>query len=68
MKLARRLVVNHFASIESPPSFVEHPLLGHLKPLPLESGCYAIDSLVLRLDERLGLVYESAEAGVQPEE
>lgn len=68
LKLSRNLVVSHFASIESPPSFAEHPLLKHLKPLPLESGCYAIDSLVLRLDERLGLVYESAEAGVQPEE
>jgi CRISPR-associated endonuclease/helicase Cas3 len=68
LKLSRNLVVSHFASIESPPSFAEHPLLKHLKPLPLEIGCYAIDSLVLRLDERLGLVYESAEAGVQPEE
>lgn len=68
LKLSRQVVVSHFASIESPPSFAEHPLLRHLKPLLLKNGCYVIESLVLRLDERRGLVYASAEADVHSEE
>ncbi|MGV6476113.1 CRISPR-associated helicase Cas3' [Azotobacter vinelandii] len=68
MKCSHGLVVSHFAGVEPPPSFAGHPLLGHLKPLLLEDGCHVIDRLVLRLDEHLGLVYESAEADIQPED
>ncbi|GAB3393408.1 CRISPR-associated helicase Cas3' [Azotobacter armeniacus] len=65
LKLGRQAVVAHFAALDAPPAFAGHPLLRHLKPLVLGNGTCAIGKLLLRLDERLGLVYEAA---IQPEE
>jgi CRISPR-associated endonuclease/helicase Cas3 len=62
LRLSRKAVVHHFAQVESPLSFAEHPLLRHLKPLVLDGGISRISSLTMRLDPDLGLVYESMDA------
>ncbi len=69
LKLSRKEVVAHFARLEAPSAFADHPLLRHLKPLELdgEAGC-VIGKLRLFLDARLGLVYEAAESATQPED
>lgn len=60
LNISRRHVVAHFGSIQSPRSFAEHPLLRHLKPLPLDEGTYTHPELkqTLRLDAELGLLIE----------
>lgn len=68
LKLSRKAVVAHFFALEAPPAFAEHPLLRHLKPLELKGDSYTIGKLLLRLDDRLGLVYEATEAAIQPED
>ncbi|ASL27151.1 CRISPR-associated helicase/endonuclease Cas3 [Azotobacter chroococcum] len=45
-------------AVEAPRAFAEHPLLRHLKPLPLEQGCLTLGRLRVRLDDELGLVYQ----------
>ncbi|QQE87482.1 CRISPR-associated helicase Cas3' [Azotobacter chroococcum] len=45
-------------AVEAPRAFAEHPLLRHLKPLPLEQGCLILGRLRVRLDDELGLVYQ----------
>lgn len=45
-------------AVEAPRAFAEHPLLRHLKPLPLELGCLTLGRLRVRLDDELGLVYQ----------
>jgi CRISPR-associated endonuclease/helicase Cas3 len=59
---SRKDVVQHFAKVDAPASFSEHPLLRHLKPLVLDGGVAQIGSLTLRLDSALGIVYEKAVA------
>lgn len=60
LRLSRKAVVKHFGAKALPAAFAEHPLLQHLTPLPLENNGYAISSaLMLRLDEKLGLVYDN---------
>ncbi len=68
LKLSRKAVVAHFSALEAPSAFAEHPLLRHLKPLELKDYSCTIGKLLLRLDDRLGLVYEATEAAIQPED
>ncbi|WP_445156617.1 CRISPR-associated helicase Cas3' [Halomonas sp. E14] len=68
LKLSRKAVVAHFAAVGAPPAFAEHPLLRHLKPLELQGDSCIVGKLSLRLDERQGLVYESAELATLPED
>ncbi|MOA37203.1 CRISPR-associated endonuclease/helicase Cas3 [compost metagenome] len=58
LKTSRKALVKHFQAAEAPRAFAEHPLLRHLKPLPLEQGCLSLGRLTVRLDNELGLVYE----------
>jgi CRISPR-associated endonuclease/helicase Cas3 len=68
MMLIRKDVIQYFAAQDSPVSFSQHPLLRYLKPLIFEDGILNIGSLRLRLDERLGLVYEKASTISQPKD
>ena len=66
LRLSRKAVVKYFAGQEPPCSFAEHPLLQHLKPLPLKNGRFEISAnLTLRLDGDLGLVYEREISPIQ---
>ena len=58
LKVSRKALVKHFQAAEAPRAFVEHPLLRHLIPLPLEQGCRVFERLTVRLDDELGLVYQ----------
>ena len=58
IKLSRRDVVTHFARVELPRAFSNHPLLQHLKPMPLKGGIAFIGTFSLLLDPVLGVVYE----------
>lgn len=59
LKTSRQALVRHLQAAQTPRAFAEHPLLRHLKPLPLEQGCLPLGRLTVRLDEQLGLVYQS---------
>ncbi|TKD36506.1 CRISPR-associated helicase Cas3' [Azotobacter chroococcum] len=58
LRTSRQALVRHLQAVEAPRAFAEHPLLRHLKPLPLEQGCLTLGRLRLRLDDELGLVYQ----------
>ena len=58
LSVSRKALTAHFGAISVPPSFAAHPLLRHLKPLPLRDGVYehADLGLPLRLTPELGLI------------
>lgn len=58
LSVSRKALTAHFCSVSVPPSFAEHPLLRHLKPLLLRDGVYehAELGLQLRLTPELGLI------------
>lgn len=58
IKTSRLSLVKHCQAEETPRAFTKHPLLSHLKPLPLINGCLHLSQLTVRLDGELGLVYE----------
>lgn len=60
LKVSRKALVRRCKGEPLPVAF-EHPLLRNCYPLPLQQGRYVQEGLRLRLDERLGLVYEPAE-------
>lgn len=60
LRLSRKVVVKHFQPKPLPKAFAEHPLLCRFQPLPLMEGRYHQDGIRLRLDDKLGLVYEPA--------
>jgi CRISPR-associated endonuclease/helicase Cas3 len=60
LKVSRTAVVQHFRTQDLPEAFHATAVLKHAYPLPLQDGRYEIGSLVLRLDETLGLIYETA--------
>ena len=63
ISLSRKAAVTHFEVQPAPEAFKTHPLLKHLRPLPLSDDCYlGLKSRVIRLDPVLGLVYEHAES------
>lgn len=60
LKVSRTALVRRCKCEPLPVAF-EHPLLRNCFPLPLQQGRYVQDGLRLRLDDVLGLVYESAD-------
>ena len=58
LKTSRKALVKHFQAENAPRAFAEHPLLRHLKPLPLTDGCMQLGQLTVRLDHELGLLYQ----------
>lgn len=58
LKTSRKALVKHFQAEDAPRAFAEHPLLRHLKPLPLTDGCLQLGQLTVRLDGELGLVFQ----------
>lgn len=58
LSVSRKALTAHFGPASVPRSFAEHPLLRHLKPLPLRDGVYQHADLgqLLRLTPELGLV------------
>lgn len=65
IKVSRMALVRHFKSSAQPVAFAEHALLQHCHPLPLQDGCCVIGKLRVRLDEELGLVYQSADEPIE---
>ena len=61
LKTSRKGLIKHCQAEETPRSFAEHPLLRHLKPLPLTDGCLQIGQLRVCLDNELGLLYQKGE-------
>lgn len=59
LKVNRKAVVAKLIKDDTPPCFAEHPLLRHLKPLPLVDDSTQAGGYLLRLDAVLGLVYET---------
>lgn len=59
LKLSRKAIVKHLIGQKTWPVLAEHPLLANIHPLLLQNGCCRIGKLVIRLDPKLGLVYES---------
>jgi CRISPR-associated endonuclease/helicase Cas3 len=59
LKVSHAAVVPHFKAQSVPDAFRATAVLKHAYPLPLRDGRYETGSLVLRLDETLGLVYET---------
>jgi len=58
IKVSRKAVVKHLTDMPLPKAFAEHPLLRHIRPLPLTQGRAEIGRLRVCLDEELGLVFE----------
>jgi CRISPR-associated endonuclease/helicase Cas3 len=62
IKVSRKALVKHLTTANVPKAFAEHPLLRHIRPLPLTQGCAEIGRLRVHLDEELGLVYQKKES------
>lgn len=58
IRISRKGVLHALIAERLPKGFDEHPLLRHLRPLPLCDGVAEIGGVRLRLDPELGLVYE----------
>ncbi|WPC04513.1 CRISPR-associated helicase Cas3' [Pseudomonas benzenivorans] len=58
LKTSRKALLKHCQTEQTPRAFAEHPLLRHLKPLPLTDGCLQIGQLRVCLDNELGLVFQ----------
>lgn len=58
IRISRKGVLHALIAERLPKGFEEHPLLRHLRPLPLRDGVAEIGGVRLRLDPELGLVYE----------
>ena len=58
LSVSRQALTAHFGAASVPRSFAEHPLLRHLRPLPLRDGIYehADLGMQLRLMPELGLI------------
>lgn len=59
IRMSRKGVLHALIAERLPKGFDEHPLLRHLRPLPLCDGVAEIGGVRLLLDPELGLVYES---------
>ncbi|MBD8525981.1 CRISPR-associated helicase Cas3' [Pseudoxanthomonas sp. CAU 1598] len=60
LKVSRTWLVKRLKCAVVPLAF-QHPALRNCYPLPLQQGRYAQDGVHLRLDDKLGLVYEPAD-------
>lgn len=61
VRLSRKDLVLALIAQPAPSGFESHPLLRHLKPLLLIDGKADFGKLRVRLDRKLGLIYESME-------
>ncbi|MBK1643781.1 CRISPR-associated helicase/endonuclease Cas3 [Thiocapsa imhoffii] len=59
VRLSRKSIVHALLKLPLPRGFDEHPLLRHLRPLPLVGGVAEIGGLLVRLDPELGIVYDN---------
>jgi CRISPR-associated endonuclease/helicase Cas3 len=59
VRISRKGVLHALLALPPPKAFDEHPLLRHLRPLPLREGAAELGRLRVRLDPDLGIVYES---------
>lgn len=62
IRISRKGLLHALLALPFPKGFEEHPLLRHLRPLPLYDGIAEIGGVRVRLDPELGLVYESPSA------
>lgn len=60
VRLSRKSVVHALLDLPLPRGFEEHPLLRHLRPLPMIGGAAELGGLIVRLDPELGIVYETS--------
>jgi len=60
VRLSNQGVLHDLKTLPLPRGFAEHPLLQHLRPLPLIDGRAELGGLTVRLDPELGIVYESS--------
>jgi CRISPR-associated endonuclease/helicase Cas3 len=58
VRISRKGVLHPLLALPLPKGFDEHPLLRHLRPLPLRDGAAEFGRLRVRLDPELGIVYE----------
>jgi CRISPR-associated endonuclease/helicase Cas3 len=59
LKVSRAGIVRHFNASHVPEAFAGHSLLKYFYPLPMRHRQYEIAGLYLRLDDEMGLVYQS---------
>ncbi|WP_213378744.1 CRISPR-associated helicase Cas3' [Allochromatium tepidum] len=60
VRLSRKGVLHDLLALPLPRGFEEHPLLRHLRPLPLIDGRAELGGLTVCLDPELGIVYASS--------
>jgi len=58
VRISKKGVLHALLALPTQKGFDEHPLLRHLKPLPLRDGAAELGGLRVRLDLELGIVYE----------
>ncbi|NEX23032.1 CRISPR-associated helicase Cas3' [Thiorhodococcus mannitoliphagus] len=58
VRLSRKGVVQDLFDLPLPRGFEEHPLLRHLRPMPLTDGVTDLGGVHVSLDTELGIVYE----------
>jgi len=58
VRISRKGVLHAILAQPAQKGFDEHPLLRHLRPLPLCAGTAEIGGVLVRLDPELGIVYE----------
>jgi CRISPR-associated endonuclease/helicase Cas3 len=66
VRISRKGVLHALLTQAAPKGFDEHPLLRHLRPLPLCGGVAEIGGVLVRLDPDLGIVYESLAPNPEP--
>jgi CRISPR-associated endonuclease/helicase Cas3 len=62
VRLSRKDVLQALAAVPLPGGFEAHPLLRNLRPLRLRDGVADFGRLRVRLDQEIGVIYESVEA------
>lgn len=58
VRISRKGVLHALLALPLPKGFDEHPLLRHLRPLPLHDGVADIGGIRVILDPELGIVYK----------
>ncbi len=66
VRISRKGVLHALLTQTPPKGFDEHPLLRHLRPLPLCHGSAEIGGVLVRLDPELGILYEPLSPSTEP--
>jgi len=66
VRISRKGVLHALLAQPAPQGFDEHPLLRHLRPLPLCGDAAEIGGVLVRLDPALGIVYEPLAPTAEP--